>query len=146
MPELALRVTAGGARSWAVSVQEGHGRRDRRLLRITLGRASQLGLAQARDEARQVLERVAHGLPARPARGPLTVADLVTRALGALHLSPSTRHEWERLARVEIVPALGSRAAAELQRAEVRAWMRETAARPGWISDRAFEVLRWAYS
>jgi integrase len=145
VPELALRVTPTGSRSWAVLLKAGHGRGGRRTLRVTLGKVSRLSLAQAREEARAVLDRTSKGEPPAPART-LSVDGLVRRALAALHLSPKTRVEWERLARVEIGPALGTRPAADLQRADVRAWTREVGKRSGWTANRAFEVLRRCYS
>lgn len=145
VPELALRVTPLGARSWALTYRVGHTRGSRRTVRVTLGRTSRLTLAEAREQARAVLERVAKGLPARTA-APLTVDQVVSRALGALELSPKTRTEWERLAKKEISPALGTRAAADVQRADVRAWLREVGRRSTWTANRSFELLRRCYS
>jgi integrase len=144
VPALCLRVTAFGARSWAVDLIEGSGREGRRKTRVTLGPAigaRALSLAEAREDARRVLES-----GKTPERKALTVGALIDRALAALTLRPSTRTEWERLAKVEIKPHLGTRPAVELQRAEVRAWARDIGQRSTWTALRAFQVLRRCYS
>lgn len=139
VPTLVLRVSPSGARSWACRYQEGHGR-TRTLVTHTLGKASRLSLAEARDKAREILE---HGLPTP---GGLTVAALAGRALDAIDLRDSTREEWERLTKVEIVPALGAIPASDLDRPTVRAWIRTLSKRSRWTADHAFRVLRRFYS
>jgi hypothetical protein len=106
---------------WAVTFRQGHGREARRTVRVTLGRIARFSLSQARERAREILDRVSKGEPPVPPGAALTVGQLVRRALAAFALSPTTRKEWERLARVEIARALGTRPAAELQRADIRA-------------------------
>jgi hypothetical protein len=128
---LQLRVSPDGARSWCVRTQRGSGRAGRHNLRVTLGKTSRLSLAQARAEAREILERAQRGdVTPRPAA--LTVEDLVKRALAALHLADSTQKEWGRLLKAEISPAIGAHAAAELQRVDVRGWLREVGRRSHW--------------
>lgn len=139
VPGLLLRVSTSGSRVWAVRLQQGHGR-GRALVTYTLGKASRVSLAAARDQARELL---AHGVPAR---GDLTVAELARRALEAIELRPTTRAEWERLTKVEITAALGPTPAAQLDRATVRAWIRGMARRSRWTADHAFRVLRRYYS
>ncbi len=140
-PGLILRVSPSGRRAWAILFTRGHGRAGRRPVRITLGAAARLSLAEARIAARRVLET-----GEAPRAKALTVELVVSRALEALVLTLKTRREWERLARVEIGPALGARPAAELERAEVRAWARTIARRSTWTAQRAFEVLRRCYA
>ncbi len=140
-PGLILRVSASGRRAWSVLFKRGRGRAGRRTTRITLGPAARLSLAEARLVARRVLET-----GEAPRASALTVEAVVARALGALVLTPKTRREWERLARIEIGPSLGARPAAELERAEVRAWARDVARRSTWTAQRAFEVLRRCYA
>ena len=145
VPELALRVSPHGSRTWSVRFWQGRGRAGRRAVRVTLGPTSRLGLAAARAEARAMLERVSRGQATQPERG-LTVNGLLGRCLDALDLRDTTRREWSRLALVEIGPALGSRLAAEVRRADVRQWLRDVGGRSAWTANRAFEVLRRAYS
>ncbi len=81
--------------------------------------------------------------------GPLTVERLVSLCLADLKLKPKTEREWRRLAAVEITPkrgALTDRLAAELSKAEVRAWSRAIVNRSHYTANRAFEVLRRAFS
>ncbi len=140
-PGLVLRVSPSGVRSWSVLVPRGSGRAGRRVVRVTIGKAGERwSLAAAREEARKILE---HGPPTGAG---LTVAKLVERALADLDLAPTTRREWKRLAEKEIVPGLGSQPAAELERAEIRAWLREIGLRSKVTSNRAFTVLRRCYS
>ena len=113
------------------------------LAEIRLGRDPQAGRLQARiDEARRVEEEQRLAV----AGGPLTVERLVRGCLAAITLSPKTGREWHRLAEVEIIPTLGVRPAADLTKPEVREWSRAIVARSHYTANRAFEVLRRAYS
>lgn len=78
--------------------------------------------------------------------GPLTVERLVARCLGALPLRPKTDRELRRLAKKEINKRLGSRLAVELSKGEVREWSRGIVRRSHYTANRAFEVLRRAYT
>src|SRR3990172_6620938 len=145
VPELALRVSPHGSRTWSVRFWQGRGRAGRRAVRVTLGPTSRLGLAVARAEGRAILERLPRGQAIQPERG-LTVSGLLGRCLDALDLRDTTRREWSRLALVEIGPALGCRLAAEVRRSDVRQWVRDVGDRSAWTANRAFEGLRRAYS
>jgi integrase len=156
---LQLRVTPNGVKTWAVWYRvKGEPRR------YTLGpyrtpheQSDGLTLADARAEALAILaaarlgeDRQAAKLDARRQRteeeGPLTVEQLVNRCLVALDLRPKTRREWDRLARVEIIPELGKRPAAQLSKGEVRDWAETILERSHYTANRAFEVLRRAYT
>ncbi len=141
LPGLVLRVSPNGVRSWSVLFSRGHGRAGRRTVRVTLGKLDRIPLQQAKEDARKILEA-----GAAPASSGLTVEALVNRALADLELRPTTRHEWERLAKKELIPGLGARPAAELERGDVRAWLREIGRRSHVTSNRALTVLRRAYS
>ena len=166
---LILRVTPSGAKTWAVEY-----RATGRKRRYTLGpyksegiRGKAYTLAAARDEAETVLAKVRLGADPHATRlgdraearlraqekkrlrlngGPLTVERLVTRCLDALPLRPKTDREWRRLARKEINPRLGTRFAVELSKGEVREWSRAIVRRSHYTANRAFEVLRRAYT
>lgn len=166
---LILRVTASGAKTWALWY-----RANGRKRRYTLGpyktegvRGKAFTLAGARDEAEKLLARVRLGGDPQEIRlgerraaqrraqdekklrlegGPLTVERLVTRCLDALPLRPKTSREWRRLARKEINSRLGTRLAVELSKAEVREWARAIVRRSHYTANRAFEVLRRAYT
>ncbi len=145
LPCFLLRVTPLGARSYAVAVKQ-----DGRKRRINLGPIARLDLVQARERARAVLSALEHGEeppPAAVAAGALlTVAGLVRRCLDSVTLRTTTRVEWERLARIEIVPEIGSRRAGELKRADVRDWLRPIRGRSRHTARHALQVLGRAYS
>ena len=148
LPGLVLRVTPSGVRSWAVEYWPKGARKGGR---ATVGHYPLMDLAAARAAATQILAAVDRGeRPGKqpgPAAAGFTVADMVERCLADLTLRPSTRREWERLAHHEIAGSpLGGRPAGELQRHQVRAWGKAIKLRSGWTANRAFEVLRRAYS
>jgi len=158
---LQLRVTRNGAKSWALWYRTRAGQA--RLM--TLGpfkpantRGDGLTTAEARDRAEDLLARIRLGADPRaeevaaraaaaapPAPAALTVAGLMDRCLEKLPLKPKTLKEWRRMAAVDIAP-LGTRPAAELTRAEVRQWHMAIVERAPYLGNRAFEVLRRAYT
>src|SRR3989304_6600117 len=69
VPELALRVSPHGSRTWSVRFWQGRGRAGRRAVRVTLGPTSRLGLAVARAEARAHLAPLSRGAAGAPERG-----------------------------------------------------------------------------
>jgi integrase len=148
LPGLILRVSPGGARIWSV-VYSFRGRNRR----VTLGQADRIELARARELAREIFVAAAAGRDpaaerlAAKRRGPaLTVAELVSKCVATLELRPRTRAEWERIAARDIRPELGDRPAAELGRAEIRAWRERMVKRSGHAANAAFKVLRRSYS
>lgn len=142
LPGFVLRVTPGGARTYAVAVWSDGAKR-----RLTIGRVGQMELEEARAQAREALGRVQKGRPLRAgAPKDLTVAKLVGDCIKDLQLRPSTKKEWDRYLLVEIGPSIGSRPAEQLRRSEVREWARAIKARSGWSANQAFALLRRAYS
>lgn len=142
LPGLVLRVTPT-IRTWAV--QFGRAGKD---WKKTLGHFPLMDLGEARAAATAVLKAADRGEVGPGDPSPIvTVGVMVKRCLADLVLRPSTRKEWERLAGVEILKAaIATRPASELQRHEVRLWSTVIKKRSGWTSNRAFEVLRRAYS
>ena len=73
-----------------------------------------------------------------------TLADLVDRYVSEhlkVHNRASTAKEFERIGRVEIVPALGTIRVSGLTRPEIRAWHAGYSKRP-YLGNRALAVLR----
>lgn len=165
VPGLVLRMTPSGAMSWAVWYRaQGIARR------VTLGaydpdgvRGAGLTLKRARDAAQDILAKVRLGADpqaqkvkakaeARQAQqrrvidATRTVEALTRRALEALPLRATTAREWGRLAKAEIIPALGARLAGDVTRGEIREWAAKIAKRSAYSGNRAFETLRRVYS
>lgn len=143
---LVLRVSRAGAKSWCWCYY-----RQRRQHRITLGKVKDMTLARARERAKEEQRKVQDGRhPAAERRAVLrrevlTVGDLVSRMLARITLRPSTRREWERIARVDLAP-ISSRLASDLSRGEVRDLLEALRLRSGHAANHALEVLRRAYS
>jgi integrase len=133
-PGLVLRVSPT-ARTWAC-VWWSSGK----LRRVTIGKIGRYTLAQAREEARRILQAG----PPTP-RG-LTVARMLEQAIAQLSLADSTRREWQRVSDHDLIPALGERPAAEVERGEIRAVLREIGRRAPTASNRALTVIRRAYT
>lgn len=76
----------------------------------------------------------------------LTVAKVCEKAMEALPLRPATRHGWAGHIKRDIEPTLGDIPAAAISRDQIRKWGQAIAARSGYSANRAFEVLRRAYS
>jgi hypothetical protein len=73
-----------------------------------------------------------------------TIADLVERWVAehlSVHNKPSTAKEFERIARVEIIPQLGSTRIGDITRSDIRKWHSGKAGRP-YQANRALAVLR----
>lgn len=142
LPGFVLRVTARRVRSYGVAAWDGQRKR-----RVSLGRTAQVTLAEARARAREIIEALAKRQPLPPApaeRSPLTIKALVGRCLDAIEVRPVTRKEWKRLAKVEIIPRLGDRRAAELRRADARAALEEI--RSPFIRRQTAAILSRAYA
>jgi hypothetical protein len=126
---LALRVTPRGHKSWTVIYR--HRGRDRR---VTLGNATTIALAEARDRARALLRDVRDGRdPAnakREARDADTIGDLATTYIEK-HAKRKKR-SWktdDQILRAEILPHWRDRAVKDIMRRDVRALVDGIAAR-----------------
>lgn len=153
VPGLWLVITPAGGRSWVVRYS--HAGADRR---YTIGKTKRVKLEKARARAREVLHLVGLGrdpqaekmaakhAPPPPPPSP-TVAAVTLDAVEKLHIRPSTRREWRRLAKVEIAKArFASWPADKLTRQEIRTWARARAEGSPYTANRAFELLRRVYS
>lgn len=149
---LSLRVSAAGAKTWAVRYRVTGGQQRR----LTLGTFPALSLEKARAAALAALARVAEGhdparerLASRAARTavserPLTVSDL-WRRYDEGHLiakRPSTRVYQQWLWRKHLAPRLGQQGLTELNRTSVKAALRGIGAVAPIQANRALAVLR----
>lgn len=121
--------------------------------RMTLGPWPTMSLADARDKARAVLHSVVGGedpqaekVETRRALTMAELADAFLKSKEAQEWRPSTRVEFERIVRREIVRAFGPRRPEEVKRGEVRAFVEEVAERAPVMGNRCFEVLRRLYT
>lgn len=147
LPGFVLRVSPTSARTYAVRYYFGG-----RVRRFTLGDVCLLGLAQARDEARRILARVAMGndpqaekVAARRRReGALSFGDLGQRFMSdnEARLRPNTRRQWRGILDREVVPALGSLAPEKVTRGHVRDVVRRIAQDRPYMANRTFELVR----
>jgi integrase len=142
-----LRIEPSGTKTYLVRYRRGGGR-SAPLRQMVIGRHSVLTPDEARKEARIQLARVAQGDdPAgeRSAkRKELTVRQLVERYVAEhllTHNKATTRKEFERIARAEIVPAFGSTRVGDLTRSAIHKWHAGFASRP-YQGNRCLAVLR----
>lgn len=153
LPGFFMRVTPQGTRTFGIVYTT----RDGRLRRCTLGPVGPLGLSQARAQAKRLRGAVAQGedphgdrMTARRQKlTATTVKDLVDSFLSskeAVAWRPKTRQEFERILRVELVPALGEVKPEDVKRGEVRALVDRLAERAPVMANRVFEVTRRLYT
>lgn len=153
LPGFFLRVTARGTRSFGIVYTTRAGR----LRRCTLGPLGPLSLSQARAQAKRLRGAVAQGEDPQADRmnarrqslTSATVAKLVDAFLSskdAMAWRPKTRQEFERILRVEVVPAFGHLKPDEVRRADVRSLLDRLAERAPVMANRVFEVTRRLYT
>lgn len=144
VPGLVLRVTTSGVKSFSVIYKvpgEGGVSATGRLLagrqhRITLGQYPLLGLAQAREKARELLGTVSEGRDPRPERREAnllrhtnTVETVAKRFIE--QDAKRTVASWQNIQRVldlHVVPRLGSTPIRDVRRADVHALLDELVA------------------
>ena len=147
LPGFVLRVSPTSARTFAVRYYFGN-----KVRRFTLGDVCVLSLADAREQARQILARAAMGgdpqgekIEARKRRqGALSFGELGKRFLrdNEARLRPNTRRQWRGILDREIVPALGSLAPEKVTRGHVRDFVRKIAQDRPFMANRTFELVR----
>ena len=153
LPGFFLRVTPQGTRTFGIVYTT----REGRLRRCTLGPVGPLGLSDARARARRLRGAVAQGedphgdrmIARRQPRTAATVATLVEAFLSskeAMAWRPKTRQEFERILRIEVIPALGRLKPDEVKRGEVRALVDRLSDRAPIMANRVFEVTRRLYT
>jgi integrase len=146
-----LRVTANGHRSWICFY-----RHKGDLRRYTLGSYPQIGLADAREGAKEILRRAAKGEdPAadkRRERKTDTFRDLAQRYLD--EHAKAKKRTWRadnNIIHKDLIPRFGSRKAAELTRRDIRDVLKAIRDRDAPIqANRTLEIARklfnWAIS
>ena len=170
-PGLSLRITKSGSKSWVVNYRSPV-ERDRRgqskVKRFTLGRYPRLSLVNAREEASEVMRKIAEGddpqkeragarLGASPyGADPVTVEEGVARYIDEhvkVRNKPRQRADgtvlWEReqLLQRHVVSQLGGMAISDVTRKDVLAMHRHIERTSGaTTADRAAEALRAAFN
>jgi integrase len=150
-----LRVSPTGARSYAVVYRNAEGEQRR----YTIGDATTVSLADARDVARRVLadavkggdpeeEKLASRVQARRRRQAPTFAALAQRFLdeSVTRLRPNTLAAWRCILRAEISPTIGRLRPQEIQRADVRELIEHIASDRPTYANRVFELVRRVFS
>jgi integrase len=147
VPGLSLRVTPGGAKTWALRYRVGGGRNGR-LRRLTLGRYPTVTIAEARKRANRELRKVDAGEdPAAEKmaqRQGETVGDLAKDYLEK-HAKVHKRSwkEDDRILNANILPVWKHRKVAELTRRDVRDLIESVAARGAAImANRTLALVR----
>src|SRR5262245_54562430 len=105
LPSFGLRLSYHGSKSWFLMT-----RLDGKLIRVTLGRCPTLSLAEAREEARRVLNLAAGGKDPRQIKSEAkqkrrnerrnsfgVCADEFLQKYAERHLRPSTQREYQRI-------------------------------------------------
>jgi integrase len=141
VPGLALRVSPSGSKSWAVLY-----RNRGRLRRLTIGDAKTIGLADAREEAREAIRAAAKGTdPAtekKRRRGAQTIDDLIPDFIEryAKKRNRSWKHtEW--LLTSKVLPKWKGRAVEDITRRDVRVLVEKLAERAPILANRAVAAL-----
>jgi integrase len=134
VPGLALRVTDKDARTYCIMYRVGRKQR-----RLKIGDARIMGLAEAREVAREALGKVAQGVDPAQDRSPATnhVAAGTVRAVAAdyleryarKHTRPGTYKETARTFEVDVLPVWGTRPIGSITRRDVGALLDAIAGR-----------------
>ena len=137
-----LRVSPGGRKAWGVLYRRGRFKR-----RLSLGEFPGLGLADARQNAREVLSRIALG--GDPAvdriadRSAMTFSELSTRYLDLHARHKRSGREDARIISVELLPHWRQLLAKEVTRRDVRELLRQILDRPAPImANRTLALVR----
>jgi integrase len=151
VPGLQLRVSPTGARAFYVRYS-----RFARVRRYWLGATPPLGLAAARTEARRILSAVGLGRDPLDERRQerrraaeaerLSFSGLADKYMAQAKLRPDTRRDWEGIIDRVLKPALGTRPAAGIVRADVRELLDPIIERAPVRANRVLAVIRRIYT
>jgi integrase len=142
-PGFGLRITSGGHRSWICLYRH---KGDKR--RYTIGTYPQLGLADARERAKEILRRAAKGddpaAEKKRERRAETFRELV--ALYLEHHAKAKKRSWRADHNIlyrDLIPRFGARKAAEITRRDMLDVLRAIKARGAPIqANRTLEIAR----
>ncbi|HYT69222.1 MAG TPA: tyrosine-type recombinase/integrase [Vicinamibacterales bacterium] len=141
VPGLALRVSPTGAKSWALLY-----RTRNRLRRLTIGDAKTIGLADAREQARDAVRAAAKGgdpaTEKKQRRGAKTIDDLIPDFIER-HAKKRTR-SWKHtqwLLTSRVLPKWRGRAIEDITRRDVRVLVEQIADRAPILANRAVAAL-----
>ena len=151
LPSFGVRLSYHGTRSWFVMT-----RLDGKLIRVTLGRHPSLSLAEAREEARRVVNLAAAGKDPRQIRSEAkqkrreerrnsfdVCADEFLQKYAERHLRPSTQREYRRILKGKDTRSWRDRPVSEISKRDVLDVIEDIDGRgsPG-ASKRALAYLR----
>jgi integrase len=144
LPGFGLRVTDKGARSWIVLYRHKGSQR-----RYTIGALSpSLGLAEARDQAKAILRRVANGEDPATEKKREREADDVKELAEQYIEEHAKKHKrtWradQNILNKDVIPRIGNRKPVDVARSDIRGMLKEIDKRGSPIqSNRTFEVVR----
>ncbi len=146
-----LRVSPSGARTYALRYW-----RDGKGQRFTLGDASRISLADARDLARQLLAQVAMGADPqgqkiqtrRQGAHAASFAELAERFLleNEARLRRNTLRQWQGIVRREVRPAFRAVTPEQVTRSDVRELVKRISRDRPYMANRVFEVIRRVFT
>ncbi len=122
LPGLRIRVTPRGVKTWSV-VYKMAGERTSKITglprtgsqkRITLGRYPAMGLSEARDKAKEILDQVSRGNDPRPER-----RERKTNTLASVGRRLNTTEKAARVLERHVYPVLGHRPISDIRRADI---------------------------
>ena len=149
LPGFGLRISYGGRRTFFVMF-----RLDGRQVRRSVGTYPALSLAQARDQARDILRDAGKGIDVKEKQAEERRAAARTRrnTFGAVaeefmvdhakNLKPTTRDEYRRKLDVDILPHWGSHPIATITRADVKELLRHKARTSPVAANRVLALVR----
>jgi integrase len=139
LPSFGLRVTDKGAKSWVLMTRD-HGR----LRRITLGKFPTLSLTEARHAARDTLQRIERGEPAKAAATAEreTVAAVVEQWLARDQKDNRTLAEVRRVMMRDVLPGWGRRTIGDIRKADALVLLDDVADRAPIMANRTLAYLR----
>lgn len=145
LPGFSLRVTASGKRVYTPFYRAAS-----RKGRLTIGDATVLRLAEAREKARAELAKIRvidgyhPGAQRREARQAAKFSDLVARYIeeSKANLAPKTVRDYLRELEHDISPTLGKMPARDIRRHEVKTFLEKLAQRAPILANRVFQLVR----
>ena len=146
VPGLAFRITDGDAKSWSVRT-----RINGRQFRVTLGPYPRIGLAEAREKARDLLELADKGKDPRiesqrqrdaEARRQADTFAAVAEQFIERHAAQKRWREFKRILRRDVIPQWRHRPLSEIGRRDVKDLLEAIADRAPIQANRTLTVVR----